>query len=179
MLLAVPEQDYEELKHMVDFRQEQRGEPSAPSAEQLRGEEVKIATEIRKSMDKFQTWPESALRRLAKGDTITTQRFSQVMDLCVRVRQDSPDFPIISTTDVAERTRMTVEQWRAACRKMNAHLEKHYPEVPRWPEDSRSAGRPFWPLVGVSGRSLGRYDELYVGITDEQAKLWKRVRATA
>lgn len=177
MLLAVPAVDYAELKHMVNFRQEQRGEAPSPTPEELSGEQLKRDAVIRAAFDEHEAWPHSALERLAAATTITTDRFSQAMDICVDLRAENPAFPLISTTGLAERSGMSVEEWRAACRKINAHMEKHYTDVPRWPVESRGAGRPFWPLVNISGRSLGVHDQLYVGITELQAERWKKVRS--
>ncbi|MGV9195102.1 hypothetical protein ACQ143_12225 [Microbacterium sp. MC2] len=176
MLMAVPAEDYDELKRMVDLRQTQRGESAAPTVEELRSDELKRAAVVRNAFEKHEDWPDEALRRLAEASTVTTKRFTQVMDLCVVVREETPDFPLISTTDVAQRTGMSVDEWRSACRKIGAHLDKHYPDVPRWANGSKSDGRPVWPLVGVSGRNLGMYDQLYVGITAEQARRWRGIR---
>ena len=176
MLMAVPAEDYDELRHMVEFRQAQRGEQPAPTVEELRSEDLKRAAVVRHAFEQHESWPQQALRRLADGSTATTERFSRVMDLCVTIREESPDLPVISTTAIAERTGMTVEEWRAACRKIGAHLEKHYPDVPRWTEGASAEGRPMWPLVTISGRNLGVYDQLYVGVTSEQARRWQRIR---
>lgn len=169
--LPVPAEDYEEFKHMVEYRQTQRGKAPAPSAEELSSGDLAVAGVVRAAFDDFQNWPMEALTRLAKASTITTLRFSEVMDLCA-VEPGS----LHSTEEIAETLDMSVAQWRAACRKMRPHLEKHYPEVPRH-ESGSHAGEPYWPLVDIAGRSLKVRDQLYVGITDEQARRWKRVRA--
>ncbi|WP_251449404.1 hypothetical protein [Microbacterium sp. Marseille-Q6648] len=170
MLLAVPKQDYDELKHMIDFRQEQRGEPPAPSAEALRDTQLAVEAVKRKVLDEHKPWPLEALSRLAEGSTITTERFSRVMDLCAHTPGE-----FISTEGIAEETEMTVNEWRAACRKLGAHLRKHYPDVPTW-EREPNAAQPMWPLANVAGRNLQARDQLYVAITAEQAHRWSEVR---
>lgn len=168
LLLAVPKQDYDELKHMVDFRQEQRGEAPAPSPEELRDSQLAIDAVVRAAFATHEPWPREALERLAAESTITTQRFARVMDLCAKTPGAQSRY---STEEIAEVTGMSVNEWRAACRKIRLHLEKHYPEVPR-----TTSGNPEWPLVDMAGRNLGERDQLYVGITDEQARRWKQIR---
>ncbi len=53
------------------------------------------------------------------------------------------------------------------------HLRKHYADVPVWEHDPY-VGEPVWPLVTVSGRELKVRDQLYVGITEEQADRWNK-----
>ncbi|MGC5172119.1 hypothetical protein ACLQ2Q_15865 [Microbacterium sp. DT81.1] len=170
VLLPVPQEDYDELRHMVDFRQQQRGESSAPSAEELQGKQLAVNAALRAAFDEHKAWPASALARLAASTTATTLRFSQVMDLC----SESPG-SVFSTEEIAERTGMSVNEWRAACRKIGAHLRKHYPDAPHWDREPY-IGEPMWPLVNISGRRLKVRDQLYVGVTQEQAKRWKSIR---
>jgi hypothetical protein len=177
-LLPVPEQDYDELRATVNARQGERGEPSAPPAEQLRADALRRDAVVREVLTRQEPWPMEALARLAAGDFITTERFTRVMDLCVALRQTQPDFPFISTSEIEDNDgiEMTADEWRAACRRLNSHLDQHYSDVPRWPSETEWQGRHFWPLANLSGRAIGKKDELYVGITEEQAKRWKQVR---
>ena len=171
VLLAVPSQDYDELKHMVDFRQEQRGEAVAPSIEELRSTELAVAAVERNALDAHVPWPKEALERLAQESTATTERFAKAMDHCAQHPEHW-----VSTEEVADVIGVSVSEWRAACRKLRPHLNKHYPEVPRHDSGSH-AGEPEWPLVDLAGRSRRVRDQLYVTITTEQAERWKSVRA--
>ena len=170
VLLSVPQEDYAELKHIVEYRQQQRGATSSPSTEELRGDELAVDTVRRAAFGEHKAWPASALTRLAEGSTLTTQRWARVMDLCAQ----NPGV-MFSTEDVSAKTGIPVNDWRDACRKIGAHLKKHYPEVPQW-EREPHAGAPMWPLVTISGRHLKVPDQLYVGITAEQAERWTSVR---
>lgn len=170
VLLPVPQEDYAELKQIVQYRQQQRGEASTPSTEELRGDELAADTVRRATFDAHKAWPASGLTRLAEESTLTTQRWARVMDLCAQ----SPG-EMFSTTAVSAKTGIPVNDWRDACRKIGAHLKKHYPEVPQQ-ERGPHAGAPMWPLVTISGRNLKVPDQLYVGITAEQADRWTSVR---
>ena len=170
VLLPVPQQDYAEFKHMVEQRQQQRGEATAPSTEELREDSLAVDTVVRAALVLHKVWPASALSRLAEESTLTTQRWATVMDLCAQ----NPG-AMFSTQEVSAKTGIPVSKWRDACRKIGPHLRKRYPEVPKWEREPR-AGAPMWPLVTISGRDLKVPDQLYVGITAEQAERWKSVR---
>lgn len=170
VLLPVPELDYRDLKALVERRQSERGEPSMPSTELIIGGELSVDAVRRAAFDAHQAWPATALARLAEGNTLTTHRWVQVLDLCSR----HPDV-LYSTADVVAQTDLSVNEWRDACRKITAHLKKHYADAPLW-EQEPHVGQPVWPLVAVGGRELKVRDQLYVGITEEQAKRWREVR---
>ncbi|GAA5207606.1 hypothetical protein [Microbacterium kyungheense] len=142
-----------------------------PTAEQVRDSQLAKDAVVRAAFAKHEPWPEHALARLAEGSAITTQRFAQVVDLCAATPGEDHRY---STEELAEKTGMNVNEWRSACRKIRLHLEKHHPEIPR-----TDAGNPEWPLVDMSGRTLGERDQLYVGITEEQARRWRTVRCLA
>lgn len=170
VLLPVPQEDYAELRQMVEYRQLQRGEAPSPSMEELSGDDLTINMVRRVALDRHKAWPVNALQRLSEGATLTAQRWTTVMDLCAQ----SPE-EMFSTEEVSAKTGIPINAWRDACRKVGAHLRKHYPEVPKW-EHEPIAGAPMWPLVTISGRNLKVPDQLYVGITAEQANRWTSVR---
>jgi hypothetical protein len=170
ILLPVPELDLPEVKALVEKRQSERGEPLAPSTDQISGGELTVDAVRRNAFVAHSAWPTNALARLAEGNTLTTQRWAQVLDLCSTHPGD-----LFSTEDVVAQTDLSLNEWRDACRKITLHLKKHYTDVPLW-EHEPYIGEPVWPLVTVSGRSLKVRDQLYVGITVEQAARWKRVR---
>lgn len=168
-LLAVPSADYDELKHMVDFRQEQRGEALAPSIDELRSTEMSVAAVERNALDAYVPWPQSALERLAEEKYITTERFARAMDVCA----ETPE-KWYSTEDIAEALDITVNEWRAACRKLRPHLVKHYPDAPDAP--NKEPGYVEWPVSALAGRDRAVRDQLYIALTVEQARRWKAVR---
>lgn len=171
-LLPVPAPDYEELKALVETRQAERGEPIAPRAEQITSDDAAIAAVRAAAYAQHRPWPESALARLAEGASLTTQRWAKVMDLLA----ENPGLGNeLSTSNIVAKTDLSLNEWRDACRKMRPHLEKNYPDVPIW-HYGIYEGEPMWPLVAISGKSLKVYDELYVGITAEQAKRWRSIR---
>lgn len=170
VLLPVPQEDYAELKHMVEYRQQQRGESALPSAEVLRGNELAADMVKRAEFGGHKAWPVAALARLAAGSTFTTKRWTKVIDLCAAHPGE-----VFSTEEVSEKTGLSINEWRDACRKITAHLKKHYPDVPLW-DRAPDVGGPMWPLVTIAGKNLKVRDQLYVGITEEQAKRWKEVR---
>lgn len=166
MQLAVPSWDYEELRAIVTRRQLERGEPASPPAEAI-VQKPSSADAVREAaLADHQPWPEEALARLALGTTITTQRWTQVLDLL-----SAKPGKFYSTSEIAEITGMRVEEWRAACRKTSAHLRKHYPDVP-----VRENGNPWWPSADIAGRTVKASDEVYFGVTEEQARRWRTVR---
>lgn len=170
VLLPVPQEDHAELKEMVEYRQLQRGEVPSPSMEELSGDGLVVDMVRRGAFGRHEAWPVPALKRLSEGSTLTAQRWATVMDFCAR----NPE-AIFSTEEVSAKTGISVSAWRDACRKIRVHLRKHYPEVPTW-EHEPIAGAPMWPLVAISGRYLKVPDQLYVGITAEQAKRWTSIR---
>lgn len=169
--LLVPEEDYLEFASLVALRLAQRRDRDpADGPEALRVVAPQVddsvtatggpAAVMARALNALRPWSVEDLRRLAKGETVTTQRWAQVLDLC---SQRVGEF--LSTQDVAAHTGMRVEEWRDAPRKIQRHLDRHYPNVPGW------------PLAAVSGRKLGHtYDQAYWAINDEQASRWMTVR---
>lgn len=169
--LLVPEEDYLEFASLVAQRLTQRRERElvdgpegvrvvAPPVDDLAAPVGGPATVMARALAALKPWNLDDLRRLAKGETVTTQRWAQALDLC---SQRVGEF--LSTQDVAALTGMRIEEWRDAPRKIQRHLDRNYPDVPGW------------PLAVVSGRKLGHtYDQAYWAINDEQASHWLKVR---
>ena len=110
----------------------------------------------------LETWSVEALRQLAEsgGTFATADRWGRAMDvMCRHVGV------FLSSAELAEEAEMSINQWRDAPRKLPSHLAKHY---------EQGIG---WPLKGVGGRELKRDDQIYWGITSEQAQRWLQVRA--
>ena len=88
------------------------------------------------------------------------------MDLCSK----NPE-KLFSTEDIEANRELTIEEWRTAWRRIPPHLKKHYPDVPVWSR-GKHEGEPELPLVTMAGRRLKVKDQLYVGMTHEQAARW-------
>lgn len=171
-LLPVPAADYDELSAVVTKRQVQRGEEVAPDADVISNDDAVVDAVRAAAYSKHTAWDEVPLARIAEGRTLTTQRWTTVMDLLAKNPGPGNE---LSTTRIVELTDLTLNEWRDACRKIRPHLEKNYPDAPVW-DYGRHAGGVMWPVVGISGKELKQYDELYVGITEEQARNWLAVR---
>lgn len=108
-------------------------------------------------------WSVEDLKRLAAGHTVTTQRWTQAIDLCAQ----SPNL-FIPSSEIAERTGMGIEEWRSAARQITRHLAKHYQQVPLW------EGHPVWPL---HAQSISDYPgQVSWVISPEMADLWRQAR---
>jgi hypothetical protein len=109
-------------------------------------------------------WSVEALRQLARSGAtfVTAERWGRAMDvMCGHVGT------FVSSAQLAAEAGMPISHWRDAPRKLPQHLAKHYP-----PDLD-------WPLKGVGGRDLKQDDQVYWGITAEQAQRWLQVRAEA
>lgn len=112
------------------------------------------------------SWSLEDLGRLARGDTATTRRWTRAMDVCA----ESPQ-TWLTTSQIAERSGMTTNEWRDAPRKISRHLRAHYPDVPK-----DQYGDAYWPLCPRSNLP-GSSGEVSWAITAEMADLWHQVRA--
>lgn len=108
---------------------------------------------------KLVTWPVDQLRQLADSTYLTAQRWTHAMDVVAPHRGR-----LVSSEIIAALTGMPINDWRDAARKLTAHLKAHY-------------SVPGWPLLAVGGRHLGLDDQVYWGISTEQAELWREVRS--
>lgn len=112
----------------------------------------------------LKTWSMEALHQLAQSDAtfVTADRWGKAMDvMCKHVGE------FISSAQLAAEAGMPINHWRDAPRKLPSHLAKHYePDLE-------------WPLKAVGGRELKKDDQVYWGITAEQAQRWVQVRAEA
>jgi hypothetical protein len=89
-------------------------------------------------------------------------RWARAMD----VASEHPE-EFLSTVQIANASGMSINEWRDAPRKLPQHLTAHFP------------ANIEWPLAAVGGRELGKDDQVYWGITAEQAQRWLQVRAQA
>jgi hypothetical protein len=122
------------------------------------------ATKEAELLATLKPWSMDALGRLAESgaEFATADRWGKAMDvMCDHVGE------FISSDQLAAEAGMPINQWRDAPRKLPSHLTKHYePNIE-------------WPLKAVGGRVLRKDDQVYWGITADQAQRWLQVRVQA
>lgn len=106
-------------------------------------------------------WPVEQFKALIKSSFTTAQRWVKAMDVATE-----HEGRLLSSDQIAAMTGMPIEAWRDAPRKITRHLDAHY-------------SVPGWPLYAVGGRKLGREDQVYWGISAEQAARWRQARQDA
>lgn len=168
-IVYVPEADAAEVRALVAERQASRNEPASPSVGELDEKRARIAALERRRLDQQPAWPATAFAGLAEDKRETATRWAQVLDLAA-----ATPGRFISTEEVAAETDLSVSDWRSACRTLRRILPS-YEGVPTW-ADGGYAGELAWPLADLAGRTLGVRDQLYVGMTAEQASVWLSVR---
>lgn len=107
------------------------------------------------------------MAKLAQGPTKTTARWTLAMDECAK----APTKPF-STSQIAELTGMSINEWRDAARKFTRHLKAHYPNVPVY-LGGPDKGQQIWPVLD---KNIPGSLEVDWVITQEQAKRWRHVR---
>lgn len=168
-------EDYHEITAMVAERARARGASGAselpaiavvgPTSRTLNTPDGdQYARTAAAALESQIAWELEDLERLADPETRfeTARRWALAMDACLK-HIDDP-FPFISTEQVCNESGMTLNQWRDAPRKLPAHLAKHYPNVRNW------------PLAAIEGRKVGRDNQIYWALTQEQAQRWRQVR---
>jgi len=168
-VVYVPAIDADDVRELVAKRQQDRGERTMPDPDYLRGRGAVDFAKERWRLDLQPSWTKDALAALAADSSPTAQRWAEVMDLAAATPER-----FISTEAVAEETSLTISDWRSACRTITRVLPR-YDGVPEWATGSH-AGKRVWPLADISGRDIGKKDQLYVAATREQAALWLEVR---
>lgn len=167
--VLVPEEHHTELVTMIATRLEELGVDASVAdsieirlaAPTTRGAVATTDTSAGdRALAAHVAWDVKSLRLLLANSTATARRWVKVLDVCAA----EPD-EWISTQDIADRSGLSINEWRDACRKMASHQRKNYPD---------EAG---WPLANIMGRHLGHsYDQLYVAITTEQAGRWNEAK---
>lgn len=163
--LLVRREDYIEFARQVALREVER-EDSAVSPSVTSGPVATTAgaTKEAELLATLRTWSIHALRQLADSSAsfATAERWGKAMDvMCNHVGE------FISSAQLAAEAGMPINHWRDAPRKLPSHLAKHYDQNIEW------------PLKAVGGRDLKKDDQVYWGITAEQAQRWLQVRAQA
>lgn len=109
-------------------------------------------------------WPVEQLKRLITTPSATAERWVRALDVCSEAADGSP----LSTSEVARRSGMTVNEWRDACRKISRHLKKHFPEI-----DLDADGNPIWPLADST---MPGTSEVQWSMSPELAVRWRQAR---
>lgn len=128
--VLVPEQDFVAVSQFVAARQAERA-PSGKRA--VEGEASESGADPR--LTAWPAWPEEALQRLAQSTSVTARRWAVAMDAVAQGGQDW-----YTTSEVAQLSGLTVNEWRDAPRKISRHLKAHYTDVPV------HKGSLAWPL---------------------------------
>lgn len=170
VLVPVPEQDRDEVIAMVVKNQTARNERPWPSPADISADDLVADAAWRAAVAEHPAWPKPALVRLAEGTSLTAQRWTIAMDFCAAHPGER-----FSTDEIVANTDLTLNEWRDACRKITAHLRANYPDIPACARGQYD-GAGVWPLVTVAGRDLKTDNQLFVGMTPEQASLWLEVR---
>jgi hypothetical protein len=163
--LLVRQSDYVEFASLVAAREADRD--SSVVITSVSSEPVATSAGVPKEAEllaTLKTWSLEALRQLAESGAAfaTADRWGKAMDvMCNHVGT------FVSSAQLAAEAGMPINHWRDAPRKLPGHLIKHYePNLE-------------WPLKAVGGRDLKKDDQVYWGITAEQAQRWVQVRAVA
>lgn len=163
--LLVRQEDYTEFATQVASREVGREDSAViPSVTSGPVATTAGATKEAELLATLKTWSMEALRQLAESSATfaTADRWGKAMDvMCNHVGE------FISSDQLAAEAGMPINHWRDAPRKLPSHLAKHYePNIE-------------WPLKAVGGRVFKKEDQVYWGITAEQAQRWLQVRAQA
>ena len=158
-------EDYADIAAVVAERESKRPAEAAQTAPHIEVTARTATADPASSavLEAHVPWERDDLSRVAQGLTITTQRWTAALDECAKVPGQW-----LTTSEVAKRTGLRVNEWRDASRKLPRHLKTHYPTVP----------------VGADGRSEGplavwtapRAQEVSWAITPEMARRWAQVR---
>lgn len=108
-------------------------------------------------------WPEGALRRLSTSSSVTAQRWTRAMDAIA-----VGDADWYSTSEVAQMSGLTVNEWRDAPRKIGRHLKAHYHDAPV------HDGTISWPLVAWSNPAAP--GEVSWGMPPVTKDRWRKIR---
>jgi hypothetical protein len=163
--LLVRQEDYTEFATQVASREVGRADSVViPSVASGPVATTAGATKEAELLATLKSWSMEALRQLAESSATfaTADRWGKAMDvMCNHVGE------FISSDQLAAEAGMPINHWRDAPRKLPSHLAKHYdPNIE-------------WPLKAVGGRVFKKEDQVYWGITAEQAQRWLQVRAQA
>lgn len=164
--LLVRIEDYAELASQVAAREARRPDEAGltPETRVVLAETARAATKAEELLVRLKPWGLDELRQIVvTAPTYKTMaRWARAMD----VASEHPE-EFLSTAEMASESGMSINEWRDAPRKLPQHLTAHF------------RANIEWPLAAVGGRELGKDDQVYWGITIDQAQRWRQVRAEA
>lgn len=164
--LLVRTEDFNEFAAMVVEREADRGDDdstvfaSSPPQPQVEAEE---RDDLATLLAAYPSWTEDALRRLSAGTALTAQRWTRALDVVAA----SDEQTWFTTSEIAEKSGMAINEWRDAPRKLPQHLKANYPDAPRHADGSIA-----WPLLAKSITSA----EVSWAMTPGTKVLWRRIR---
>ena len=156
--VLVPEEDYVAVCEYVAARQAERAPSGSRSLEAEPHE-----GEADPRLTAWPSWPENALERLAQSTIVTAQRWAKAMDAVAQGEQNW-----YTTSEVAQLSGLTINEWRDAPRKISRHLKAHYTDVPV------HKGNLAWPLRPWTNPD--RPLEVSWGIPPVTKQRWLRIR---
>lgn len=161
-------EDYTEIAALVADREASRADSPTEVATTLDPKPIPVreADPHSAQLATWTPWSLDDLRSLANGTSETAKRWALAMDACCEAV--GSDQPWLSTSEVADRSGMSINEWRDAPRKITRHLKANYPNVPLDPK-----GDHIWPLLA---RSKPGSQEVHWAMNPEQAKRWREVR---
>lgn len=150
--VPIPAEDLDAVYQLLAERSRMRdADTSAPLRPDVAG----------RSDLKDEVWTEELLERIAKGDTISTQVLTDIMDVIARDPRGSGHY---NRDELAQETSHSPGRLTATFTKLTPHFRKHY-------------GTDAWPIVGESGANFepaksGTFYWMSSTISDR----WKRIR---
>lgn len=161
-------EDYEEITKLVASREQTCNYEGSsfgwdtPGEVPSRSADAPVV-EANKKLEEYPAWPLEALERLAASSVKTAERWSLALDVFA-----SDEVGWLTTSEVAERAGMTLNEWRDAPRKLPRHLKANYPDVP-----VESNGDPAWPLFA---QTMPGKDEVSWAVPPVTKERWAQVR---
>lgn len=164
--LLVRAEDYSEFTAMVAGREADRQDgalPAVASSSVPSVAEPEAPAALAVALASYPAWPEDLLRRLAAGTALTAQRWTRALDVVAA----SDDQTWFTTSEIAAKSGMALNEWRDAPRKLPQHLKANYPDAPR-----TDRGHAAWPLLAKSITKA----EISWAMTPEAKATWRRIR---
>lgn len=153
--------DYAVVTQLVATREAERGQE--PNHTVSHRAELGGRATVDPLLATWPAWPEKALRRLAASSSLTAERWVRAMDAIA-----VGDADWYSTSEVAQLSGLTVNEWRDAPRKISRHLKAHYQDVPV------HEGHLVWPLR--AGGQPDKPDEVSWGMSPVTKGRWLQLR---
>lgn len=156
-------EDYAEVTTLVAEREARRNvEPLDFEVANATG--VAASRDAHPKLAEQTPWSVDDLRKLCSGTSETAKRWVRAMDACAVAGNGE----WLSSSEVADRGGMTLNEWRDAARKITRHLKANYPSVPL-----DKSGNHVWPLRALS---MPGSSEVHWAMNSEQSRRWREAR---